>query len=195
MMEYGLQSGKAADYDGTDPGSLPNQSVSIASSPSPSSLIVVRSAHHLGAPGSLLLWGAVGAAALLLALVFTLGWGMWPVLVFALLELFGLALCLLALRRMSRYREVIRIEGDRVRLERGYGRPEIVVEFTRYWTRTVRTALPGGGGERTRLWLTEKQRGCEIGACLSEEERGALARRLTVLLGPTVYAPDRRWPD
>ena len=177
---------------------ISSQPVSIASpsSPSsPSSLIVVRSAHRLGAPGSLLLWGVVGAAALLLALVFTVSWGMWPVLVFALLELVGLALCLLALRRMSRYREVIRIEGDRVRLERGYGRPQSVVEFTRYWTRTVRTALPGGGGKRTRLWLTEMQRGCEIGACLSEEERGALARRLTVLLGPTVYAPDRRWPD
>ncbi len=161
------------------------------SSPS-SALIVVRPAHDLSAPGSLFLWGAVVSVTLILTLVFVLGWGMWPVLVFALLEFLGLGACLFVLRRMSRYREVIRIEGDRVRLERGYGRPETVVEFTRYWTRTVRTALPEAGGGRTRLWLTEKQRGCEIGACLSEEERGALARRLTVLLGPTVFAPDRR---
>jgi uncharacterized membrane protein len=158
----------------------------------PSALIVVRPAHDLRAPGSLLLWGILGSATLLLSLIFVVGWGMWPVLVFALLELGGLAACLLVLRRMGRYREVIRIEGDRVRLERGYGRPETVVEFTRYWTRTVRTALPEGGGRSTRLWLAEKQRGCEIGACLSEEERAALARRLTALLGPTVFAPDRR---
>jgi uncharacterized membrane protein len=159
---------------------------------SPSSLIVVRPAHDLSAPGSRRLWGAVGAATLILALVFTLGWGMWPVLVFAFIELGGLGLCLLALRRMSRYREVIRIDGDRVRVERGYGRPETVVELTRYWTRTVQTALPGSEANRTRLWLVEKQRGCEIGACLSEAEKAGLARRLTVLLGATAFAPDRR---
>lgn len=158
----------------------------------PAAVIVVHPAHDLAAPGSLFLWLLVGAATLLLSLVFVLGWGMWPVLVFALIELGGLGATLLVIRRLSRYREVIRIEGERVRLEKGYGRPESVVEFTRYWTRPVRTAVPDAGGVRTRLWLAEKQRGCEIGACLSEEERGALARRLAVLLGPTAFTPDLR---
>lgn len=155
-------------------------------------VIVVSPAHDLRSRGGVLLWLAVAVATLLLALIFALGWGMWPVLLFALVELVGLGLTLLVLKRSSLYREVIHIAGEQVRLEKGYGRPESVVEFTRYWTRPVQTSIPEAGGRRTRLWLAEKQRGCEIGACLSEEERQALARRLAVLLGPTAFAPGGR---
>ena len=107
--------------------------------------------------------------------------GYWLVMPFSGLEMLALAAGLYWSLRGNAYREIISIAGDRVRIETGRRRPEHSWEFPRAWTR-VWIEEAQNACDRSRLLLTYAGRRCEIGACLTEEERSALARRLRELL-------------
>ncbi len=108
--------------------------------------------------------------------------GFWPVLPFAGLELAFLGGALWLSQRRGRYREVISVFADRVRVEKGSGGPEEVFDMPRTWVRVVREDGPRRG-HPGRLYLASHGRRVEIGHPLTEDERESLGRRVTELLG------------
>lgn len=114
--------------------------------------------------------GAIGA--LFLAL------GAWPVLGFTGLEA-ALVLGLLSAHRRGARRamEVLVLADDRLVVRRtdARGRREEVA-FDPYW---ARISLEERSGTVSRLVLTERRRGLEVGGLLGEAERRELAAMLT----------------
>lgn len=107
-----------------------------------------------------------------------LAWlGYWLVLPFAGLEIAALAAALWWSMRDNAYREVISVGEERVAVEVGRHHPQRHWEFQRAWTR-VRLEAGKGRHEPTRLWLGSHGKGCILGACLTDEERAAVAGRL-----------------
>ncbi len=107
--------------------------------------------------------------------------GFWPVLLFTLVTLILLAVSIYRVQRRRRYREVITLDGDRLWLERGRGRPEQSSCFNRAWVR-VELEPPLHRNHPVRLFLREGRQQQEIGQCLPEEERISLGKRLKGLL-------------
>jgi uncharacterized membrane protein len=106
--------------------------------------------------------------------------GYWMVLPFAGLEMLALAVGLWWSLRGNTYREVITLDGERLRVESGRRRPEHRWEFPRAWTRLQ--FEPETPADRSHLWLTYAGARCEVGACLGEDDRVQLARRIRELL-------------
>lgn len=103
--------------------------------------------------------------------------GMWLILPFAGLEMVALGLALYLCAWRAEVREVVWLEGDRLRIEVGRRGPETRHEFDRHWVRVL--LLPATAGiRRSRLMLRSHGRQLEIGACLPEEERRDLAAAL-----------------
>ena len=99
------------------------------------------------------LWLAASLGAICMGIAVALAtFGLWLVIPFAGAEIVLITTCLyLTLRRLSR-KEVITVEGEAVRLEWGYTRPDRVVDLPRQWTPAAlsqpREPLPHGGPER-----------------------------------------------
>jgi uncharacterized membrane protein len=113
--------------------------------------------------------------------------GYWMVLPFAGLEMLALAAALWWVMRGNAYREVISIGSERVQIQAGRFRPERNVDFPRAWTR-VCLEMPRSPCDRSRLLISHAGRRCEVGACLGEAQREALARRLNEILAAPVPA-------
>jgi uncharacterized membrane protein len=114
--------------------------------------------------------------------------GFWPVLPFAGLEF---VLLILALRwSMQRGRQWQRIEitATDVVITRLHGAEEITTRFPRHWT-SVRLSHPRSALHPCRLLLESSGRACEVGGFLTEDERRALAARLTELVGKMNDSP------
>ena len=110
--------------------------------------------------------------------------GFWPVLPFAGLELAAVGWALSVSMRRSRYREVVSFDRDRVRIEFGMvGRGAAVqVELPRAWTRAWIERDPERRHAPTRLLLGSSGQRVNVGRCLTDEEREALAVRFGTLL-------------
>ncbi|MGH8481354.1 MAG: DUF2244 domain-containing protein [Nevskiaceae bacterium] len=111
--------------------------------------------------------------------------GYWPVLPFAGLELLALGVALVVVLRRNRYREVLRFEGGRVRLE--CGRVGQGASVSSEWPRSsLRVWLESGPNPSspTQLVLACGPQRTTIGGCLTDAERAALARRLKELIHP-----------
>jgi uncharacterized membrane protein len=121
---------------------------------------------------SLLCFGIAGAFAAL---------GYWLVLPFAGLEMLALAAGLYWAMRGNTYREIITVGEQRICIEIGRRRPEWSWEFPRAWAR-VRLEAAAGPCDHARLLISYAGQSCEIGACLGEEDREALAARLQQLV-------------
>lgn len=118
--------------------------------------------------------------------------GYWMILPFAGLEILALAAALAWSMRGNAWREVVWIEADHVTVERGLGRPQECFRFNRYWVQ-LRLADGATPGDPVRLVLSESGRQCEVGECLTEDERAALAQRLRELLRrPVLTALENR---
>lgn len=103
--------------------------------------------------------------------------GLWPVWLFVGLEMavFGWSLHLSL--RNNRYREVISVYEDVIEVDAGRGRPERHWEFPRLLTQVqLRTGI--GRNSPSRLLVTRYGSGCELGRCLTDEERAAVALRI-----------------
>lgn len=111
--------------------------------------------------------------------------GFWPILPFAGLELSALAAALWVSLRRNRYRELIELDGDRVRVSFGWVERGAVAEldWPRSWTRVE--LLPGGNRHApNQLRLRQAGQVVRLGRCLTDEERERLAGRLKELLPP-----------
>ena len=138
-------------------------------------------------------FAGISTVSLSIALALT-AMGYWPVLPFAGLELAALAAALWVSVRRNGYREVIRMDAERVYLEVGYvsgGRQRSGPSVTEM-PRSVTRAWLGQGSYRNspkRLVLSGNGQCTEIGRCLTDEERAALCRRLKNLLHPGTVPP------
>ncbi len=106
--------------------------------------------------------------------------GYWLILPFAGLELLALGIALAITVRRGRYREIVRFDRRRVRVQRGYAGRREHVEFPRPWTRAWMEPGPGPSMPG-RLFLGASGTYCELAACLTEKERQSLCRRLREL--------------
>jgi uncharacterized membrane protein len=148
--------------------------------------IVIGPNASLDLRGAVWFLGSLSALALTVAMacVFI---GFWPVLPFTGAELMAVAAAVWVSLRRNRYREVVTLDEGRLRIEFGLagvggrGGAKSSVEFPRPWARVVVEA----GSRRNdpnRLLLCCSGQRVEIGRCLTDEERVALAARLKELL-------------
>lgn len=138
--------------------------------------VVIRPNCSLSWRGSLTVFGGISLVSCSIALGF-LAQGYWLILPFAGLELIllGAAFYLTAWR--TALREVIRIEGAVVEVQKGHRQPESVQVLPRGWV-SVELACPPRRGYPTRLVLRAHGRSVQIGDCLNEHERDQLAKDL-----------------
>ena len=102
--------------------------------------------------------------------------GFWVVLPFAGLEMLALAAGLWWSMRGNSYREVVSVDDEHVRVEAGHRRPERRWIFRRAWLQ-VRLESGPNRNSPTRLLMTSSGRGCELGRCLTDDEREEVAAR------------------
>ncbi len=145
----------------------------------PAPRIVIRPNCNFSGRGAVLLFLAMTLPVLPMAVAWALR-GYWLILPFAGLELVVLGIALAITVHRGGYREVIGFGTRFVRVRRGYAGRQEHVEFPRPWTRAwiepgPSPALPG------RLFLGAGRSSCELAACLTEEERQSLCRRLREL--------------
>jgi uncharacterized membrane protein len=103
--------------------------------------------------------------------------GAWLVLPFAGLEMLVLGIALYSVARRSASWQEIAIDGDRVKVISGGSGAEHSEQFQRGWVRVVLEAAPVKG-HPSRLLLGSHGRTIEIGGCLNEDEKHALAVQL-----------------
>lgn len=135
------------------------------------------------------LWVYVGLSTICLgiALGFTL-MGFWPILPFAGLELAALGIALYVSARRGRCREVIRICGDEVRVEKGVRGPEQSWVFDIARSEVMLLASPHCWYP-SRLLIRSRGATVELGAFLTDEERASLATELHLRVGATAARP------
>lgn len=131
-------------------------------------------------PQARLLFATVTVTSLSIAGFFVAS-GYWPVLPFAGLELALLGYALAASQKRRHYVQTVEIDETRITVTtRGPGGVS-ENQFSRHWAK-VKLHGPQGW-QPSRLLIESHGRACEIGAFLTEEERRALSRRLTALVG------------
>lgn len=146
--------------------------------------LVIGPNASLSAAGAWGFLGVMAAVALGIATVFAMR-GFWPILPFAGLELAALGLALWVTQRRNRYREVISVSEESLRLDIGMvGQGALAsVEMPRAWAR-VRIVDGPYRNSPTQLTLEYCGQRVTIGRCLTDEERGRLAARIRELLRP-----------
>ena len=152
----------------------------------PITRIVIGPNASLDVRGALWFLGSLSALALSVAAV-CVWFGFWPVLPFAGAEIMAVTAAVWVSLRRNRYREVISVDDERVLVEFGQtGRAGAAsidsrIEFPRAW---ARVAIEAGHHRHdpSRLRLGSSGQWVEIGRCLTEEERAALAVRLKQVL-------------
>lgn len=144
--------------------------------------IVIVPNCSISATGLGWFYASIVAVTLALASWYTLH-GFWPVLAWAVVEMLGLGLCLWLCWRHGRYGEVITVSGGRVTVDKGDDRHREHREFSRYWAQLV-VHEPGTRLHPARLYIRSHGEECEIGSCLTEEDRRSLVQRLARLIGP-----------
>jgi uncharacterized membrane protein len=130
---------------------------------------------------------ATGGATLLIAGFLAIR-GLWPILPFAGLEV---GLLVWATRRSMRRgsdREVLEITENTVTIEAIHGANRQITVFPRQWAK-VKLRAPRYGLHPSRLCLEGQGRTCEVGTCLTEDERRGLAVRLRQLIGGVQESP------
>jgi uncharacterized membrane protein len=113
--------------------------------------------------------------------------GMWPVLLFAALEIALLAWAVRASMRAGSKRESIAIDGQSITVRRSGPAGEHFSVFPRHGSK-VKLHAPSTALHPSRLMLESRGQACEVGRFLTEDERRTLAARLQQLVG-NVYEP------
>ena len=104
--------------------------------------------------------------------------GFWPVLPFAGLEILVLGVAFYLTLRRSGVREVVSVDSDIVRVEKGRHKPQEHWECPRAWAKVLLEQSPISWYP-SRLAIMFQGRRVEIGKFLNEAERCALAEELT----------------
>jgi len=103
--------------------------------------------------------------------------GLWLVWPFAGLEMAALGAGLYVSVRDNGYREVVSVYDDRIEVEAGLNEAERRWEFPRLLTQ-VRLSPGVYRNSPSRLLVTRHGHGCELGRCLTDEERLEVAEKL-----------------
>jgi len=103
--------------------------------------------------------------------------GLWLIWPFAGLEMAALGAGLYVSLRDNGYREVVSVYDDRIEVEAGLNEPQRRWEFPRLLTQ-VRLSPGVYRNSPSRLLMTRHGHGCELGRCLTDEERSEVADRL-----------------
>lgn len=123
-------------------------------------------------------WFFLGMCAMSIVIASILTWeGLWLVWPFIGLEMGVLGIGLYVSMRNNRYREVVSVYEDIIEVDAGRGRPERHWEFPRLFTQ-VQLRTGDGCNSPSRLLVTRSGRGCELGRCLTDEERAEVAVRI-----------------
>jgi uncharacterized membrane protein len=117
--------------------------------------------------------------------------GAWLVVPFTGLEFLVLGLGFYLCSVAGHTREVIEIDGEVLRVLRGYRHLEEVARFPRHWTRAALSRDPTGWYS-TRLVLSCHGHRCEVASRLVEAEREDLATALQGWLGLQHASIERR---
>lgn len=129
------------------------------------------------------------ALSIVIASVLTL-WGLWLIWPFSGLEMAVLGAGLYLSMRRSCYREVVSVSQDKIEIDAGRGHPERHWEFPRLLTQVQLRPEPARNSP-SRLFVIRSGHGCEIGRCLTDEERQAVADRLQRLVRTPELAPEK----
>jgi len=108
--------------------------------------------------------------------------GMWPVLLFAALEIALLAWAVRASMRDGSKRETIAIDEQTITLRRSSPAGQHFLVFPRSKSK-VKLHAPSTALHPSRLTLESPGQACEVGRFLTEDERRSLAARLSQLVG------------
>ena len=103
--------------------------------------------------------------------------GFWVVLPFAGLEMLALATVLYICSIRSEWCELIAIDADKVQIKVGRRKPSAEKTLQTAWSK-VELRPANVLGHPSRLLICSKGEEIEVGACLVEEERIALAKSL-----------------
>jgi uncharacterized membrane protein len=114
--------------------------------------------------------------ALAIGLFFTLQ-GLWLVLPFSGLEMLALGAALYLTSRRVHRREVIILDPERTRIEKGQRRIDQSWEFSTPWVRVI-DDCPGGRRAKRTLAIGMSGESVEVGSFLSNREKDALAFQL-----------------
>jgi uncharacterized membrane protein len=114
--------------------------------------------------------------------------GMWPVLLFAGLEIAVLAWAVRASMRAGSERETIAIDEQSITIGRTGPAGEHFLVFPRHGSE-VKLHAPSTALHPSRLVLESRGAACEVGRFLTEDERRTLAARLKQLVGNTNEPP------
>ncbi len=142
--------------------------------------IEIRPNRSLSARGAWWFFAGLATLCLAVALVFA-SLGLWVVLPFAGAELALLGIALALSLRASSRRELIHIERERLVVEHRPRQPGGRQEFRRPWVRIDLQRSPVRH-HPTRLLLRQRSRVCEVGRCLTDQERLLLWARLREIL-------------
>jgi len=131
---------------------------------------------------TLKIFAVLAATTLMVAGIVSLQ-GFWPVMVFAVLEIWLLAWALYASALRGRQREVVIVRGNQVEVQKGWRGPEQSWVFDTFWTE-VALVPSRHRWYPSRLSLRSCGVELELGRFLCEDERVDLARRLERWIGP-----------
>lgn len=107
--------------------------------------------------------------------------GYWPILPFAGVEVTALGAALYASARRSLDVQVLRLDADWLRIEKGRRRPEHCWRFQRAWCEVVADSTPG---RELRVFIRSRGEAVEVGEFLDSEARAGLAEELRDWIGP-----------
>lgn len=127
-------------------------------------------------------WFFIYMCVLSIVIACVLTWqGLWVIWLFSGAEMAVLGTALYVSMRHSRYREVVCVYEDTIEIDAGCGHSERHWEFPRLLTQ-VRLQPEPSRNRPSHLFVTRSGYGCELGRCLTEEEREAVAKRLQGLV-------------
>jgi uncharacterized membrane protein len=114
--------------------------------------------------------------------------GLWPVFPFAGLEMLVLGWALIASLRRRHHSQTITVNDDRVAVETRFRRSCEQIEFPRHWAQ-VKLRRADTHLHPSRLTIESHGRSYEVGSFLTDQEKQALAARLTRSVGRINESP------
>ena len=137
---------------------------------------IIRPNQSLSWRGLLWVYAVVALCLLGMSVAFALR-GFWPVLPFAGLELLVLGVAFYLCLSRSQWREIVSIDADVVRVEKGRRQAEERWECPSFWAQVQLEKSPLAWYP-SRLMIAYQGRGVEIGRFLCDDERAELAAAL-----------------
>jgi len=122
----------------------------------------------------------VSGFALVIGLVFALA-GLWVILPFAGVEVIALISLMYHVACKCHRQQVIYLDEERIRVEKGYRSPKQSWDFELFWTRLIVNRSPHTW-HPDKLILRGRQEQIEIGEFLNDEDKKQLVARLRGLV-------------